>query len=152
MARGSIDRRPDRCDGAAGSDLRDGIQRILDEYGSARSGPFGSNAEIWAAFEELNDTFDTALPVASRPTVSARWSAGRGNWLRIPWISFLDARETRTTQRGVYPVLLFREDLSGAYLTLAQGVTEPGKLGRTAMVAHLSRSASPRQKPRRARS
>lgn len=119
------------------SDLRDGIQRILDEYGSARSGPFGSNAEIWPAFEELNDTFDTALPVASRPTVSARWSAGRGNWSRIPWISFLDARETRTTQRGVYPVLLFREDLSGAYLTLAQGVTEPSKLGRAAMVAHL---------------
>ena len=120
-----------------GSDLRAGIQRILDEYGSARSGPFGSNAEIWTAFEELNDAFDTALPVASRPTVSARWSAGRGNWSRIPWISFLDARETRTTQRGVYPVLLFREDLSGAYLTLAQGVTEPAKLGRAAMVAHL---------------
>jgi MrcB-like, N-terminal domain len=120
-----------------GSDIRVGIQRILDEYGSARSGPFGSNAEIWTAFEELNDALDNALPVASRPTVSARWSAGRGNWSRIPWISFLDARETRTTQRGVYPVLLFREDLSGAYLTLAQGVTEPSKLGRAAMVAHL---------------
>jgi hypothetical protein len=37
----------------------------------------------------------------------------------------------------VYPVLLFRKDLSGAYLTLAQGVTEPGKLGRAGMVAHL---------------
>jgi hypothetical protein len=34
-------------------------------------------------------------------------------------------------------VLLFREDLSGAYLTLAQGVTEPKKLGRPGMVAHL---------------
>ena len=34
-------------------------------------------------------------------------------------------------------MLLFREDLSGAYLTLAQGVTEPGKLGRAGMVAHL---------------
>ena len=122
----------------AGFELQAGIQRILDEYGSARSGPFGSGAEIWTAFGELNDAFDTSPPVASRPTVSARWSAGRGNWSRIPWISFLDARETRTTQRGVYPVLLFREDLSGAYLTLAQGVTEPGKLGRAAMVTHLA--------------
>lgn len=119
------------------SELRAGIQRILDEYGSARSGPFGSDAEIWTAFEELNDAFDATVPVSARPTVSARWSAGRGNWSRVPWISFLDARETRTTQRGVYPVLLFREDLSGAYLTLAQGVTEPAKLGRAAMVAHL---------------
>ena len=118
-------------------ELRAGIQRILDDYGSARSGPFGSVAEIWTVFDEVNETFDTSSPVASRPTVSSRWSAGRGNWSRIPWISFLDARETRTTQSGVYPVLLFREDLSGAYLTLAQGVTAPGKLGRTAMVAHL---------------
>lgn len=118
-------------------ELRAGIQRILDGYGSARSGPFGSNAEIWTVFEEVNDAFDTSPPVASRPTVSARWSAGRGNWSRVPWISFLDARETRTTQNGVYPVLLFREDMSGAYLTLAQGVTEPGKLGRAAMVTHL---------------
>ncbi len=127
----------DPAAGGAGFDLRAGIQRILDDYGSARSGPFGSSAEIWTVFEEVNETFDTSPPVASRPTVAARWSAGRGNWSRIPWISFLDARETRTTQSGVYPVLLFREDLSGAYLTLAQGVTAPGKLGRAAMVAHL---------------
>jgi 5-methylcytosine-specific restriction enzyme B len=118
-------------------ELRDGIERILGDYGQARSGQFGSTAEVWGTFESLNEVFNTSLPVTSRPTVSARWSAGRGNWARIPWISFLDARETRTTQRGVYPVLLFREDLSGAYLTLAQGVTEPGRLGRAGMVAHL---------------
>lgn len=117
--------------------IRDGIEQILDEYGRARSGQFGSTAEVWATFEALNDAFSTSPPVISRPTLSARWSAGRGNWARIPWIAFLDARETRTTQSGVYPVLLFREDLSGAYLTLAQGVTEPGRAGRAGMVAHL---------------
>ena len=129
-------------DGAESADatalgIRDGIEQILDEYGRARSGQFGSTAEVWATFESLNDAFSTSPPVISRPTLSARWSAGRGNWARIPWIAFLDARETRTTQSGVYPVLLFREDLSGAYLTLAQGVTEPGRAGRAGMVAHL---------------
>lgn len=118
-------------------ELHDGIEQILDDYRLARSGQFGSTAEVWGTFERLNEAFNTSPPVASRPTVSASWSAGRGNWARIPWISFLDARETRTTQRGVYPVLLFREDLSAAYLTMAQGVTEPGKLGRAGMVAHL---------------
>jgi hypothetical protein len=117
--------------------LQDGIEQILDEYGPARSGQFGSTAEVWATFESLNEAFNTSAPVVSRPTLSARWSAGRGNWARIAWIAFLDARETRTTQRGVYPVLLFRDDLSGAYLTLAQGVTEPGRAGRAGMVAHL---------------
>ena len=117
--------------------IHDGIQQLLDEYRLARSGQFGSTAEIWSTFESLNDAFDTSPPVTSRPTVSARWSAGRGNWATIPWIAFLDARETRTTQHGVYPVLLFREDLSGVYLALGQGVTEPGKSGRAGMVAQL---------------
>ncbi|MGO9958055.1 MAG: MrcB family domain-containing protein [Solirubrobacteraceae bacterium] len=120
-----------------GFGIRDGIEQIFEEYSRARAGQFGSTAAVWGIFESLNEAFDTSPPVTSRPTVSARWSAGRGNWSRIPWISFLDARETRTTQRGVYPVLLFREDLSGAYLTLAQGVTEPGRLGRAGMVAFL---------------
>jgi 5-methylcytosine-specific restriction enzyme B len=117
--------------------VRLGIERVLAEYADARSGPFGSTAPVWTSFETLNDAFERSAPVASRPTVSARWSAGRGNWARVPWIAFLDARETRSTQSGVYPVLLFREDLSGCYLTLAQGVTEPGRLGRASMVAHL---------------
>ena len=43
---------------------------------------------------------------------------------------FLDVRETGTTQHGVYPVLLFRQDMTGVYLTLAQGVTEPKQQGR----------------------
>jgi hypothetical protein len=48
---------------------------------------------------------------------------GQGNWARIPWIALLDDRETTSTQHGVYIVLLFREDMSGAYLTFNQGVT-----------------------------
>ena len=38
-----------------------------------------------------------------------------------------DTRVTDTTQRGIYGVFLFREDMSGVYLTLNQGVTEPKK-------------------------
>ena len=118
--------------------LRDGIEQVLSEYGSARSGQFGSSAQVWDTFERLRDAFNTSPPVAALPTVSTVWSAGRGNWARVPWISFLDSRETRTTQQGVYPVLLFREDLTGVYMTLAQGVTEPrNRLGRAGMTAHL---------------
>ena len=50
---------------------------------------------------------------------------GQGSWTTIPWVALLDTRETNTTQRGVYCVYLFREDMSGVYLTLAQGLTEP---------------------------
>lgn len=106
--------------------LRSGIELVLSQYADARrTQPFGSAAPIWAIFKSLNDAFQASAPVSARPTVHAAWSAGQGNWARIAWVAFLDSRETSTTRRGVYPVLLFRQDLTGAYLTLAQGVTEP---------------------------
>lgn len=69
------------------------------------------------------------------PNIKIKWSIGTGNWARIPWIAFLDSRETTTTQKGLYCVFLFREDMTGVYLTLQQGVTKPikklgGKEGR----------------------
>jgi hypothetical protein len=94
--------------------LRDGLEQILSEYASARSGPFGSNTRIWDTFEQLRDAFNTSTPVAAQPTVSVVRSLGQGNWARIPWISFLDSRETRTTQQGVYPVLLFARIRQGS--------------------------------------
>jgi MrcB-like, N-terminal domain len=63
--------------------------------------------------------------VADEETLRTRFSIGQGNCAKVPWIAFLDARETDSTQRGVYPVYLFREDASGFYLVLGQGVTDP---------------------------
>ena len=53
-----------------------------------------------------------------------RPSVGQGNWAACPWIAVLDPRVTTTTQEGVYPVVLIREDLTGLYVTIAQGVTK----------------------------
>ncbi|MFA5106412.1 MAG: DUF3578 domain-containing protein [Candidatus Micrarchaeia archaeon] len=52
-------------------------------------------------------------------------SGGQGNWAYVPWIAFLDNRETSTPQKGVYVVYLFSMDNQHIYLTLAQGVTVP---------------------------
>jgi 5-methylcytosine-specific restriction protein B len=58
------------------------------------------------------------------PTVIVKWSVGQGNWARVPWVAFLDSRLTDTTQKGIYLVYLFREDMQGLYLALIQGVTD----------------------------
>jgi hypothetical protein len=44
------------------------------------------------------------------------------------WIALLDKRETETTQSGIYVALLFREDMSGVYVTFNQGVIEPKRV------------------------
>lgn len=41
-----------------------------------------------------------------------------------PWICFFDRRITNSAQRGYYPVILFKSDMSGFYLSLNQGWTQ----------------------------
>src|SRR5207302_266362 len=66
-----------------------------------------------------------ALPaVRAHPQVRVSWSLGLGHFARVPWIALMDQRETTSTQRGIYGVFLFPEDMSGVYLTLNQGVTD----------------------------
>ena len=102
------------------------LERIMTNYTHARSSePFSGGHPIAAAFRDAKSAIDRFTPVKERSSVQVGWSAGQGNWSRVPWISLLDTRETTTTKRGVYCVFLFRQDMSGVYLTYNQGVTEP---------------------------
>src|SRR5439155_104617 len=75
----------------------------------------------------LEDAFRKTEAVRNRPSLVVTASRGQGNWVKVPWIAFLDTRETATPQKGVYCVYLFRKDMTGVYLTLNQGVMEPFK-------------------------
>jgi 5-methylcytosine-specific restriction enzyme B len=101
--------------------IRTAFENILSNYLLARFEPFGREHPIWRVFEDLANRFQQY--VTSRSTLTVKASPGKGNWAAVPWIAFLDQRETYSTREGVYPVYLFREDMSGVYLTLNQGVT-----------------------------
>jgi 5-methylcytosine-specific restriction protein B len=108
--------------------LRDNIERVMERYVTARTGEqFGRNSDVWGIFTELKRALRQLGPVQSNSNLQVKASVGQGNWTKVPWIALLDERETDTTQKGVYSVFLFRQDMSGVYLTLAQGVTEPQK-------------------------
>jgi hypothetical protein len=100
---------------------------ILEQYHVAREKDQTLEARhpLWQTFVTLGEALVASEPIQRRqPQLRVRWSLGKGNWSRVPWVALLDARETTTTQHGVYVVWLFREDMSGVYLTLNQGVTE----------------------------
>jgi hypothetical protein len=100
------------------------FQDILQNYHLARENePFGANNSLWHKFEELVQLLNQTEQIRAHPTIKIKWSVGMGNWARVPWIAFLDNRETNTTQSGIYGVFLFREDMSGVYITYNQGVT-----------------------------
>ena len=124
--------------------LREGLETILQGYVEARqSEPFGSQSTIAQTFRQLESQFRRSEPVRKRPNLRVTASYGRGNWANVPWIAFLDSRETESTQRGIYVVILFRQDGAGAYLTYNQGVTDPIRQGgREAGYAHLRARAA----------
>jgi 5-methylcytosine-specific restriction protein B len=107
------------------TEIHDGMEEILAHYSSARANEPFAGHELRSTFKEVSDAVAASGVVSRRPTLIVKPSMGQGNWAAVPWISLLDTRETETTQRGVYCVYLFREDMSGVYLALAQGVTEP---------------------------
>ena len=103
--------------------LRDYLLEIMGGYVEARTNqPFGREASMRNTFARIDNLISQInwLP----PTVIVKWSVGQGNWARVPWVAFLDSRLTDTTQKGIYLVYLFREDMQGLYLALIQGVTD----------------------------
>ncbi|WP_027482362.1 MrcB family domain-containing protein [Deinococcus pimensis] len=102
--------------------LRDYLQYTLAQY--ATKGAFGQ--EGLAPFVRRANAVQTLLKeqMGVQPPKVVKWSYGKGNWAQVPWLAVLDQRLTSTTKTGVYVVYLFRGDMSGVYLTLAQGVTE----------------------------
>jgi hypothetical protein len=115
-------------DGIESNTLRGNLETILAQYRTARQqDPFGRAHELWSVFESIKQLLVSQQPVTGYTHIKVEWSMGQGNWASLPWIAFLDSRETTTTQAGVYCAFLFREDMSGVYLTYAQGVTQPKK-------------------------
>lgn len=122
-------------------DIRLLLERIFASYGDARERSWTGQDPVNLLFRDLERALAALEPVSRRPTIKVKASTGLGNWAGVPWIALLDSRETNSTQSGVYPVLLFRENMTGAYLTIAQGVTQPGAAGHAALREHLRTTA-----------
>jgi MrcB-like, N-terminal domain/AAA domain (dynein-related subfamily) len=108
----------------SGKSIAFALRQFMEMYPERRSKPFGTDQELWALINTLQQRLSELPAVSSRQTIRVTWSVGQGNWARVPWLALLDTRVTDTTQMGVYGVLLFREDMSGVYLAFIQGVTE----------------------------
>jgi 5-methylcytosine-specific restriction enzyme B len=106
--------------------LQTAIEQILSDYVEARTNtPFGSDHPMFELFQRVTQAIANLPVVKDNSHLRVKFSAGQGNWARVPWIAVLDDRETATVQQGVYAVYLFREDCTGVYATLNQGVTDP---------------------------
>lgn len=110
--------------------LVNNFQQILDSYLSAKREKFGTNNIISSSFQNLEKSIIPLINSFSPNSLVVNSSYGKGVWANVPWLSILDQARPATMQKGEYIVYLFKSDMSGFYLTLNQGVTEPLKLGK----------------------
>jgi 5-methylcytosine-specific restriction protein A len=101
--------------------LQAAFTRLLAEYPTAVSEGFAGH-DI-ANF--LRQTFPEILePHIADLRYVIEGSPGKGRWVRVPWVGIFDTLITDSAQSGFYVVYLVKEDFSGFYLTLNQGVTD----------------------------
>jgi 5-methylcytosine-specific restriction protein A len=94
---------------------------FLDEYPSASSASFAEHPV--ANFIRLEIPAIIRGAIGNNDRYIIQGSAGQGTWARVPWVAIFDRFVTETAQDGYYLVYLVREDFSGVYLSLNQGVT-----------------------------
>lgn len=119
----NVDQRARQYDGTT-REFADRFENLILEFKSARDGPYGVVKPLWEAASNLRGWLSSCPPIQERPYITVGWSAGKGVWARVPWISILNKNITTSTQEGVYCVFLISQDLKVIYLTLAQGVTK----------------------------
>ena len=101
------------------------LERILIDYAQVTHGAGTSQyPDIKDLFIALDKRFSNSLAIREHCHVRVKWSIGKGRLAKVPWIAFLDTRETKTTQQGVFCAFFFRSDMKGVYLAFTQGVKE----------------------------
>jgi len=99
--------------------LRDALVHVLQSYPNATEESFAQHP--MANFLR-SDLRKIVKELVEGQQYLFKGSAGNGQWTYVPWVAILDSMITISPQEGYYLVYLFREDGSGVYLSLNQGV------------------------------
>ncbi|MDB5159629.1 MAG: ATPase associated with various cellular 5 [Mucilaginibacter sp.] len=101
--------------------MRQLFQKIITDYPDAYKLKLPSH--------ELKKLITIGLPKEIEKVIveveryKVKGTVGVGGLPAILWIAIFDILVTQSAQSGYYPVFLFRDDMSGFYLSLNQGVT-----------------------------
>ena len=99
---------------------------IFENYQKDYDGPFDSSKTSYSLFKELDEHIKTMV-TKDDDHLETHWSVGKGNWTQVPWFAVRDKRTKTSAQKGIGIVGLFKKDMSGLYLCIAQGTTQPLK-------------------------
>lgn len=105
--------------------LNAALSLFLEEYPKAIERPFAGDAVADFIRKDVTETLSGVIGPNPRYVVNG--SPGQGNWARAPWAAVYDRFITESAQDGYYVVYLVKEDFTGVYLSLNQGITSAKK-------------------------
>lgn len=105
--------------------LHTALSLFLEEYPKAVLRPFANDAVAEFIRKDIVETL--VAVIGPNPRYVVNGSPGQGNWARVPWAAVHDRFITESAQDGYYVVYLVKEDFSGIYLSLNQGITSAKK-------------------------
>lgn len=105
----------------AQGDLSYAFKRVLGEYLDEKEKSFKGNDLAYFVRKQFVEILTQTLSLDSKYYVKG--SVGQGVWATIPWISCFDRSVSISATNGYYLVYLFKEDMSGFYISLNQGYT-----------------------------
>lgn len=95
---------------------------VLDNFETNKNLKFGKENLIYNTIcVQIPD--DIRSSIFNKERYKIVGSAGKGNWVDVPWIAIFDKLITESAQSGYYPVFLFKEDMTGFYLSMGIGIT-----------------------------
>jgi len=99
--------------------IKEKIDYIMDNYVQSKKEDFKQHPIAKVIRKDIVLDFTDRL----QDDYLVKGSSGQGGWANIPWVAFFNKKITDTAQKGYYIVYLFKNDMSGVYLSLNFGAT-----------------------------
>lgn len=100
--------------------ISESFDKVLRNYIDASKEPYKNHPIANLIRKKLPKYFQNEIG----DDYQIKGSSGIGRWATVPKISFINENITTTPQDGYYVVYIFREDMSGFYLSLNFGVRQ----------------------------
>ena len=107
---------------------QESLKDFMQTYKVASTNPMGKKMEPGkpgSKIKVIADYLTSKLSNVYKNDIKVKASVGNGTYTQVPWIGFFFRPLTTSATKGHYPVILFKADMSGLYLSyiLAAGRT-----------------------------
>jgi 5-methylcytosine-specific restriction protein B len=124
---------------------QESLKDFMLSYKEASTKPMGKKMEPGkpgSKIKVIADYLTSKLPNIYKNDIKVKASVGNGTYTQVPWIGFFFKPLTTSATKGHYPVVLFKADMSGLYLSYILAAGRTRGAGNAKALAELRDNAS----------